>query len=159
MGFIHALGPWPGCFCSSWLRNLGLAGSQACQPVQGSVVTYHQLPSTSFCALPPCHQPWVCHPGQGAPHPQTGVPHTTLTWAIRCCASTHVFTAVHPHKCSQKNKTPACKGNDEDAKSLYKGYIHSVMKNWACKGNMCWKHKSKRHCKHTLHLFSSHEQG
>ena len=140
--------PWTG-----WLPGL-----PASPRVSGHIPP-GQLPSTSFCALPPCHQPWVCHPGQGAPHPQTGVPHTTLTWAIRCCASTHVFTAVHPHKCSQKNKTPACKGNDEDAKSLYKGYIHSVMKNWACKGNMCWKHKSKRHCKHTLHLFSSHEQG
>ena len=98
--------------------------------------------------------------------------HTQL-WLHRpgCSAHTHSCatpTAVHPHMCSQlcihtsvhkKNKTPACKGNDEDAKSLYKGYIHSVMKNWACKGNMCWKHKSKRHCKHTLHLFSSHEQG
>ena len=78
--------------------------------------------------------------------------HTLL--CIHMCSQLCVHTSVH-----KKNKTPACKGNDEDAKSLYKGYIHSVMKNWACKGNMCWKHKSKRHCKHTLHLFSSHEQG
>ena len=76
--------------------------------------------------------------------------HTQL-WLHRpgCSAHTHSCatpTAVHPHMCSQlcihtsvhKNKTSACKG---------------------CKGDMCCKHKSKMHCKHTLHLFSSHEQG
>ena len=90
--------------CSSWLRNLGLAGSHVCQPVQGHVVTYHQdssHPPSSLChhgVRPTC----VTQAGQSAPHPEVaGVPDTSLTWARHCCASTHVFTAVHPHICSQ----------------------------------------------------------
>ena len=85
--------PWTG----------GLPGLPASPRVSGHIPP-GQLPSTSFCALPPCHQPWVCHPGQGAPHPQTGVPHTTLTWAIRCCASTCVHSCASTQVFTKKTK-------------------------------------------------------
>ena len=150
--------PWTG-----WLPCLP-ASPRACGHIPPG-----QQPSTFFF-VPPWSQANMRHAGR----PECSTPRggwcarhkldlgQTLLCIHTCvhsCASTHLFTAVRPHKCSQKNKTSACKGNDEDVKSLYKGYIHSVMTKCACKGNMCWKHKSKRHCKHTLHLFSSHEQG